>query len=256
MASGFRDRDVAAGGQGAPLVPAFHAQVFATGHRRAVLNLGGIANFSLLPAHDDPHTPVTGFDCGPGNVLLDLWIQRHRGQVHDEDGRWGAGGQVRPALLQALLDEPFLALPPPKSTGRDLFHGPWLQARLTLAGLGDAAAQRQAAQDVQATLAEFTAQTAADALIRAWAPPHGAASGGDVLVCGGGAYNGDLMARLARRLPGIPVASTATQGLPPLQVEAAAFAWLAGALWHGLPGNRPEVTGARGLRVLGQWTPA
>lgn len=240
----FRPRDVAAGGQGAPLVPAFHARVFGLpGHPRAVLNLGGIANLTLLPAADDPAGVVRGFDCGPANALLDHWVQRHRGQPFDADGAWAATGQVQPALLARLCDEPFLRQPPPKSTGRDLFHPGWLDARLAPhAGLRP--------EDVQATLAEFTVLAAADAL-RVHAPGVP-----ELLVCGGGALNAHLMQRLAVALPGVAVRSTAEAGLPPLQVEAAAFAWLARACLAGEPGNLPAVTGARGMRVLGAIHPA
>lgn len=237
----FRSRDVAAGGQGAPLVPAFHASVFQRpGRAVAVLNLGGIGNLSLLGAGG----AVRGFDTGPANALLDGWCARHTGAAYDAAGRWAAGGQVVDALLQRLMDEPFLRLPPPKSTGRDLFNLPWLDARL--AALGAALP----AQDVQATLAEFTACTVADAL-RQHAPDTTL-----LLVCGGGAYNLDLLQRLQRRLPSLPVESTEAHGLPPLQVEAAAFAWLAKAFIEGRPGNRVEVTGARGPRVLGALYPA
>jgi len=244
----FRSRDVAAGGQGAPLVPAFHAMVFGGTERpRAVLNLGGIANLTLLPGSRDPATPVRGFDCGPGNALLDHWAQMHLGQAYDEAGRWSAGGQVQPELLARLLAEPFLAAPPPKSTGRDLFNASWLMRQL--AGLGNAAAL-PAPQDVQATLAEFTAQSTAQALLQ-----HAPASA-DMLVCGGGALNDDLMRRLSAALPGVMVNSSDDTGLPPLQVEAAAFAWLARAFMQRRPGNRAEVTGARGPRVLGALYPA
>lgn len=240
----FRSRDVAAGGQGAPLVPAFHAHVFSLPETaRAVLNLGGIGNLTLLPAAGDAAGGVRGFDCGPGNALLDHWVQRHRGQPYDDGGRWAAGGHVIPALLAELLAETFLARRPPKSTGRDLFNADWLAARL-------AGFEHAAPQDVQATLAEFTARAAADAL------RHEAADVADLRVCGGGALNGHLMGRLAALLPGVSVGSTAEAGLPPLQVEAAAFAWLARACLLGQAGNRPEATGARGARVLGAVYPA
>jgi len=239
----FRSRDVAAGGQGAPLVPAFHAALFdVPGQPQALLNLGGIANLTLL----DGAGGVRGFDCGPANVLLDGWCERHLGQRYDADGAWAAGGRVHDALLQRLLAEPFFARQPPKSTGRDLFHADWLAA--ALAATPGAAAL--AAQDVQATLLELTAASAAQAL-RAH---HAAAR--QLWVCGGGALNGRLMERLQARLPGVAVASTAGRGLPPLQVEAAAFAWLAWALQQRRPANLPAVTGARGLRLLGCWHPA
>lgn len=236
----FRSRDVAAGGQGAPLVPAFHRAVFGqAGEARAVLNLGGIANLTLLPAHG----MVRGFDCGPANVLMDLWVQRHLGQPHDDRGRWAASGRVHEPLLASLLGEPWLRRDPPKSTGRDLLHPDWLAAHLSRwPGLAPA--------DVQATLCEFTAAAAADHLIR-YAPGTR-----ELIVCGGGALNTHLMGRLAARLPTLSVIDSAQRGLPALQVEAAAFAWLASACLSGRPGNLPEVTGAQGLRVLGAIHPA
>ncbi len=236
----FRSRDLAAGGQGAPLVPAFHAAWFGRpGLAQAVLNLGGIANLSLLHADGS----VGGFDCGPGNMLLDLWCQRHRGEAYDADGAWARSGRVDPILLQQWLDEPFLHRPPPKSTGRDLFNAAWLEASL-------AAGPPRAPVDVQATLAELSARAAADALRR-----HAGATQ-RLLVCGGGALNAHLMQRLAALLPGVALGSTADAGLPPMQVEAAAFAWLARAFVLREPGNRAEVTGARGPRVLGALYPA
>ncbi len=236
----LRNRDVAAGGQGAPLVPAFHAARFAEPDvTTAVLNIGGIANLSLL--HADSR--VGGFDCGPGNVLMDLWCQRHQGTPYDADGAWAASGTVLPALLGQALAEPFFARQPPKSTGRDLFHADWLGALLSGHGAAPAA-------DIQATLAELTVRAAADALLR-----H-APDTRRLLVCGGGALNGHLMRRLAATLPGVAVASSAAAGLPPLQVEACAFAWLAQAFTQRQPANRPEVTGARGPRLLGALYPA
>ncbi len=237
----FRSRDVAAGGQGAPLVPALHAALFANPHEDvAVLNLGGIGNLSLLLAHGE----VLGFDCGPGNALLDGWSQRHRGAPFDEAGRWAASGTVDAPLLQALLAEPYLAQAPPKSTGRDLFNLAWLDDLLARAGRFPAPA------DVQATLAEFSARAAASAL-RRHAPDTRR-----LLVCGGGAFNTDLMGRLAALLPGADVQSTAACGMPPDHVEALAFAWLAQAFVARQPGNLPAVTGARGPRVLGALYPA
>jgi anhydro-N-acetylmuramic acid kinase len=235
----FRSRDVAAGGQGAPLVPAFHAAMFANArHDVAVLNLGGIGNLTLLPTSG----PVRGFDCGPGNVLMDLWCRQHLGQPHDAGGAWAAGGHVDAALLARLLAEPYLALPPPKSTGRDLFHAEWLQPFIT-AGASP--------RDVQATLAEFTARAAIDALAAQ------ARLTAELLVCGGGAYNAHLMARLATLAgPAIRVASTQDKGLAPDQVEALAFAWLAQAHVDRRPGNLGAVTGAVGPRVLGALYPA
>ena len=238
----LRSRDVAAGGQGAPLVPAFHQQMFGQpGRSVAVLNLGGIANLSLLAADGS----VLGFDCGPANVLLDLWCARHTGQPYDAAGAWARGGSVLPALLQAMLQEPFLAAAPPKSTGRDLFHDAWLQAALSASGC-----RQGPAQDVQATLAEFTAQASARHLQR-HAPDCTL-----LIVCGGGALNGHLMQRLQALLPQLAVQTSDAHGLAPLQVEAAAFAWLAHQCLAGLPGNLPAVTGARGPRILGAIHPA
>jgi len=253
----FRSRDVAAGGQGAPLVPAFHAAVF--GHPqepRAVLNIGGIANLTLLPASGDapaastasaagseacasPAPEVRGFDCGPGNALMDLWCLAHRGQPYDAAGAWAAQGQVLPALLAAFLAEPFLLRQPPKSTGRDLFHADWLAQHL------QAQAPDAAPVDVQATLCELTARAASDALTAHLPQAR------TLLLCGGGALNTHLVGRLQHLLPHCRIGSTAEEGLPPMQVEAAAFAWLARACVAGAPGNLPAVTGAAGLRPLG-----
>lgn len=239
----LRSRDVAAGGQGAPLVPAFHQGVFGqAGQTTLVLNIGGISNLSVLGADG----AVQGFDCGPGNALMDGWCQHHTGQPYDDGGRFAASGRVLQPLLQRLLAEPFFAQEPPKSTGRDLFHADWLAAHL--------AATTEAAQatpaDIQATLTELTAASCADA-VRRWGR-----GGTQLLVCGGGALNGHLMQRIAALLPGVAVGSTAERGLPPLEVEAAAFAWLARQCLRGLPGNLPAVTGARGPRVLGAIYPA
>jgi anhydro-N-acetylmuramic acid kinase len=233
----FRRRDIAAGGQGAPLVPAFHAALLHDASEdRAVLNLGGIANFTLLPARG----AVRGFDTGPANALLDAWCARHTGQPFDADGALAAQGAVDEALLGRLLDEPWFALPPPKSSGREQFHLDWLQPRL----------RGEAVADVQATLLEFSAATIADAL-RAQQPTTRR-----VLACGGGVRNARLITRIAGRLPGVAVESTAGCGLDPDFVEAMAFAWLARQTLLGRPGNLPAVTGARGLRVLGAVHPA
>jgi anhydro-N-acetylmuramic acid kinase len=238
----LRSRDIAAGGQGAPLVPAFHAGLFGrSGHAVAVLNVGGIANLTLLGAEPDD---VRGFDCGPGNALMDGWCLRHTGRPYDDAGRWAASGRVDLPLLEKLLSEPYFALSPPKSTGRDLFNESWL----------DAALQRRGAEfrpvDVQATLAELTARAAAQALAREGPDSR------ECLVCGGGAFNTHLMQRLAVLAPGVAVLSTAAHGVPPDQVEALAFAWLARQFVEGRPGNLPAVTGARGPRVLGVLHPA
>lgn len=236
----FRSRDVAAGGQGAPLVPAFHRAVFGhTGQTVGVLNLGGIANLSVL-AQDGA---VGGFDCGPANVLIDLWCLRHTGQALDRDGAWAASGTLLPALLTRLLAEPYLARTPPKSTGRDLFNADWLAQQLRPFATARAV-------DVQATLTEFTAQVCANALRR-----HGRGAQ-SLIVCGGGAYNTHLMQRLQAALPGVVVESSARHGLAPLEVEATAFAWLARQTLRHEPGNLPSVTGARGARVLGAVWPA
>lgn len=237
----LRSRDVAAGGQGAPLVPAFHQGVFGqAGRQVAVLNLGGISNLSILRADGG----VLGFDCGPANALMDHWCERHTGRPYDAAGAWARSGQPMDALLQRLLAEPFLALEPPKSTGRDLFNPEWLEQHLAAAGRG------ARPQDVQATLAEFTARSCAQELRR-----H--APGCDLLiVCGGGALNAYLMERLQALLPGVRVEDSGRHGLPPLQVEAAAFAWLAHQCLAGVPANLPGVTGARGPRILGAIHPA
>jgi anhydro-N-acetylmuramic acid kinase len=234
----LRSRDLAAGGQGAPLVPAFHQALFARpGETVALLNLGGIANLSLLHADGG----VTGFDCGPANALLDHWCQKHLGRPFDADGGWAVGGRVDRALLAAFQQEPYVALAPPKSTGRDLFNPPWLQARLR---------PGVAAQDVQATLAELTAWACARDLLQ-----H-APQAAELLVCGGGAFNRDLLARLAARLPGVAVVPSGARGLPPDQVEACAFAWLAAMFVQRRSANLPSVTGARGPRLLGALYPA
>jgi anhydro-N-acetylmuramic acid kinase len=235
----FRSRDVAAGGQGAPLVPAFHRALFGRpGQTVAVLNLGGMSNLSVL--RDDA---VLGFDCGPGNALLDAWCSEHTGQPYDDQGRWGASGSVQPELLANLLQEPFFDQPPPKSTGRDLFNRDWLTSR---AG----AHLRLRPVDIQATLAELTARSCATELRR-----H-APGCQRLIVCGGGAYNAHLMQRLQALLPGVAVVASDLEGLPPLQVEAAAFAWLARKTLHRETGSLESVTGARGARVLGAIYPA
>lgn len=237
----FRTRDVAAGGQGAPLVPPFHRAFFGTPDApRAVLNIGGISNLTLL----DPATPdVLGFDCGPGNALMDAWCLAHTGQPFDAEGHWAATGQVHAGLLARLLDEPFFAKAPPKSTGRDLFNGPWLQARL--AGM-----EALAPQDVQATLTELTAMACARSLLAV--APHCRT----LIVCGGGALNADLMRRLQLALPGCALASSADFDLPPMQVEATAFAWLARQTVLGQTSSLKSVTGAKGARILGGIYPA
>lgn len=236
----FRTRDVAAGGQGAPLVGAFHRALFGqAGETRAVLNLGGISNLTALLANGD----TTGFDCGPANVLMDLWCLRHTGQRFDADGAWAAQGTVQAGLLDLLLQEHYFSAPPPKSTGRDLFNVAWLEERLRAHGPCHPV-------DVQTTLCELTAVTCTDSV-----KAH-AADASELLVCGGGALNLHLMGRLAHHLPGIAVRPSDARGLPAQHVEAAAFAWLAYRHAHGLPGNLSAVTGASGPRVLGAWYPA
>jgi anhydro-N-acetylmuramic acid kinase len=232
----FRSRDVAAGGQGAPLVPAFHAAVFAVADRhRAVVNLGGIANVTYLP----PRAPVRGFDTGPGNTLLDAWCERHTGARFDRDGAWGVTGTVIAELLSALKADPYFVLAPPKSTGRDRFHRAWLEQHVTNL-------QRPARPvDVQRTLLALTAQTIADAI----AAHCGEAT--EILACGGGANNAALMRELEEALGSRRLTTTATLGVPVNEVEALAFAWLARETLAGRAGNLPEVTGARGPRVLG-----
>lgn len=247
----FRTRDIAAGGQGAPLVPAFHQAVFSSAtESRAVVNIGGIANVSVLPASNPDHStamPVLGFDTGPGNLLMDMWIGMHKDLPYDDEGAWAAGGQVVPPLLERFLQEPFLDLPPPKSTGRDLFHLDWLNRHLT-------SLPPASAQDVQATLAAFTAITIADAIAR-----HAKGTSA-VFVCGGGAYNIHLCRLLAitleeRKHPA-RVETTDSLGIRPSQVEPAAFAWLAARFDARMPGNMPSVTGAKGPRILGALYPA
>ena len=240
VVSDFRSRDVAAGGQGAPLVPAFHEALFErSAGNRAVLNVGGFSNLSLIEAGK----PVAGFDCGPGNVLLDAWIHHQRGEHFDRDGQWAASGLVDPHLLNALLSDPFFQGTGPKSTGREVFNLAWLQAHLARLPL-------LPSENVQATLLELTARTIAESLQTAQSDTQ------ELLVCGGGAQNGALMARLAGLLPGAKVSSTAAYGVDPDWVEAMAFAWLAHCCLEGIAANRPSVTGARGLRVLGAIYPA
>jgi anhydro-N-acetylmuramic acid kinase len=237
----FRSRDIAAGGQGAPLVPAFHQARFGqAGQTRVVVNIGGIGNISVL--HADGST--SGFDTGPGNVLMDGWIGRHQGKEYDADGAWAASGTVHAGLLALLMAEPYFALPAPKSTGRDLFHLAWLDARL--AGAGPIAPA-----DVQATLTALTACTIAAAIASQSREVDA------VYVCGGGAYNATLLRELAAALGGtVKVASTAELGVAPNRVEALAFAWLGYRFQKREAGNLPAVTGAKGPRILGALYPA
>ncbi|HEY0635110.1 MAG TPA: anhydro-N-acetylmuramic acid kinase [Gammaproteobacteria bacterium] len=236
----FRRRDMAAGGQGAPLVPAFHAAMLRTHQQtRVVVNIGGMANISILPA--SPASEVIGFDTGPGNVLMDRWIERAHGKGWDENGQWAAQGEIDEPLLQRLLKEPYFHLPPPKSTGRELFSESWLLAKLS---------GKEKAADVQATLCELTARSIAQAIVQT------AVDCREVVVCGGGAYNAHLMGRLAVNLPNTTVTSSATYGIEPRWMEAMAFAWLARQTLAGLPGNLPAVTGARQPVILGGIYPA
>ncbi|WP_434669310.1 anhydro-N-acetylmuramic acid kinase [Klebsiella sp. B345] len=235
----FRRRDIALGGQGAPLVPAFHHALLAhPDERRIVLNIGGIANLSLLA----PGVPVRGYDTGPGNMLMDAWIWRQCGKPYDKDAQWASEGKVLLPLLQNMLSDPWFALPAPKSTGREYFNYGWLEQHLArFSGLR--------AQDVQATLVELTAVTIAEQVML---------SGGceRLLVCGGGARNPLLMARLAALLPGTEVSTTDAAGISGDDMEALAFAWLAWRTMSGLPGNLPSVTGASEASILGAIFPA
>ena len=274
----FRSRDVAAGGQGAPLVPAFHQAMFGgTDQTVTVLNIGGISNISVLAptpsvASDsasnaasgaavgtasgaargnvmgdvmgDVTADVVGFDCGPGNALMDRWCQEHTGQAFDDAGRWAATGRINDKLLKVFLDEPYFAKPPPKSTGRDLFNVNWLASKLASFG----ASIRPV--DVQATLAELTAVTCAASV-----SSYGKNSK-SLIVCGGGAFNTHLLERIQAHLPGLFVMSSQACGLPPMQVEAAAFAWLAAKAVNRHCASLPKVTGAKGARILGAIYPA
>jgi anhydro-N-acetylmuramic acid kinase len=238
----FRSRDVAAGGQGAPLVPAFHQSVFGvTGKTVAALNIGGISNLTVIgPELEDD---VLGFDCGPGNVLMNAWCQRHLGAPFDAEGNWAATGSVHAGLLEALLQEPYFMQLAPKSTGRDLFNIDWLDRRLEGFRLVSSV-------DVQATLTELTAVTCAND-VRLYA-----ANSERLIVCGGGAFNAHLIDRLQAHLPLVSVRSSDVSGLPPQQVEAAAFAWLAHKAVHRKSASLKSVTGARGARILGAVYPA
>jgi anhydro-N-acetylmuramic acid kinase len=239
----FRSRDLAAGGHGAPLVPAFHAQQFASDKNTAVLNLGGIANLTLLPQKGD----VTGFDCGPGNMLMDAWIAKHQGKAFDRDGAWAAQGVVNDSLLERMLADPFFAKVPPKSTGRDDFHLQWLEKQL-----GGNALK---AEDVQATLLRLTVTTALQS-IQVYAPQTEV-----LIICGGGINNTTLLNSLREQAQamfkhGLEIQSSEASGIDPQLVEALAFAWLAWAYKTKRPANLPAVTGASGPRILGACYPA
>lgn len=234
----FRRRDVAAGGEGAPLVPAFHEAVFAGPVPRAVVNIGGMANVTLLEATGVRGARyVGGFDTGPGNVLIDAWAQRHLGTPIDEGGNWASQGLVDTRLLEALLADPWFAAPPPKSTGREHFDAHWLADRLD---------RPIAPAAVAATLTELTARTIADAITELATFPAE-----EVLVCGGGRHNELLMARIAAAIPDKTVRTTDAVGVDGDWLEGLAFAWLAQQRLAGRPGNVPAVTGATGARVLG-----
>lgn len=245
----FRSRDVAAGGQGAPLVPIFHAGVFSAPHTRVILNLGGIANITVLRPRQHPF----GFDTGPANVLMDMWCAQHTGRSFDQDGAWGNAGEPDRDLLSVLLgSEPWFAQPAPKSTGRDLFNRNWLEKRLTQFGIdshkSDALTDSEK-QNIQATLRLLTAETVAQC-IRTYASEVQ-----EVLVCGGGARNKALMHDLQKIMP-CPVQTTECEGIATQDVEALAFAWLAWAHQHGVAAGNPAVTGAVGQRILGACWPA
>ena len=239
----FRSRDLAAGGHGAPLVPAFHAQQFASPENLAILNIGGIANLTLLPKNGE----VTGFDCGPGNMLMDIWIHEHQGHVFDEDGQWALQGRVNEALLAKMLADSFFAKAPPKSTGRDDFHLAWLQEKI--------GTDNYLSEDVQATLLHLTAHSTLEALVR-YAPQTE-----KLIVCGGGARNNALMNLLKVKVQHffkqpLEIATSESAGIDPQLVEGLAFAWLAWAHKEKRPANLPAVTGAKGPRILGACYPA
>lgn len=234
----YRSRDIAAGGQGAPLVPAFHQEVFAhPAIDRLIVNIGGIANITCLPVNGH----VTGFDCGPGNILMDAWCARHLNTPYDRDGQWSASGRVIPRLLEDLLAFPYFSQPPPKSTGREMFNIDWLQSCLQ----GD-----EAAQDVQATLVALTTGAIARAVL-AYFPATD-----EVYLCGGGAHNGALVDQLRQGLPTSEIKLTDALGIDADWVEACAFAWLAQRAIERAPGNLPVVTGAHANRILGAIYPA
>ncbi|WP_426414610.1 anhydro-N-acetylmuramic acid kinase [Aestuariirhabdus sp. LZHN29] len=234
----FRSRDLAAGGEGAPLVPAFHQQVFASRKNRIIINIGGMANISCLP----PGGTVTGFDTGPGNLLMDSWCEQHQGTAYDHNGCWAAGGKVNQPLLDRLLGDDYFQRQPPKSTGREYFNRLWLEQHL-------AQHPSLAPQDVQTTLLELSARSICDGISR-WGLPEA-----DCYLCGGGAYNGALLGRIQAIMPQRLVDTTTALGIDPRWVEGATFAWLARQHLDGQSGNLPAVTRARGPRVLGALYP-
>lgn len=237
----FRRRDVAANGQGAPLVPAYHEALFYTPEkRRAILNIGGFSNLSLLSPHHQTH----GFDCGPGNVLLDTWISYKKNKPYDAQGAWAASAKPNAQFLQCLLDDAFFEKTGPKSTGREYFNFDWLMNKL------NQFEQVLADNVVQSTLLELTVQSIIQSL------QHAQPDTDELIICGGGALNTELLSRLQTNLPDVRVTTTLDYGIAPQWVEAIAFAWLAYCCIHNIPANRPEVTGAKGLRVLGAIYPA
>ncbi len=238
VVSNFRNRDIASGGQGAPLVPAFHDALFRKKDvHRVIVNIGGIANLTDLPVAGK----VKGFDCGPGNMLMDAWIHRHHGKSCDMDGKWASSGKVLQQLLDSLLEDDYFSMPPPKSTGRERFGLKWLEKHLN---------GKEEPADVQATLLILTAKSVSEAIEK-----H-CGSASEIYLCGGGARNASLVKRIASLLPNRSVDTTEKLGMDVDQVEAAAFAWLARQAIMGLPGNLPEVTGSRGRRILGAIHPA
>ncbi len=244
----FRRRDMAAGGQGAPLVPAFHAATFRSSeHSRVILNIGGISNITVLPREADSN--ITGFDTGPGNGLMDAWIQTHQQQNFDENGQWASSGNINKKLLAQLLTDDYFGKAPPKSTGRELFNLSWLEQQLSQMG------KNISSVDVQTTLAEFTVISITEAINQHAFNKNGTGTG-EVIVCGGGTRNSFLMKRLSEHLKPVEVKTTDDFGLPAEWVEAVAFAWLAKETLANRPGNVPGVTGASHPVVLGGIYPA
>jgi anhydro-N-acetylmuramic acid kinase len=236
----FRRRDIAAGGQGAPLVPAFHEAVFSSpSSHRAIINLGGIANISLLPRHDGLTSNCSGYDIGPANLLMDYWVDLHKGIRFDEDGAWASSGQINEAFLRHLLADPYFKQPAPKSSGREYFNSDWLNAKLNSAGI------KMPAEDVQATLLELTIECIKAAILDSQIEVE------ELFLCGGGAKNNTLIKRLCAKLPNIGIQTSEALGVDPQLVEGAAFAWLAYQTLNQLPGNEPNVTGAKNKRILG-----
>lgn len=233
VVSDFRSRDIAAGGQGAPLVPAFHDHVLRhpTVHR-VIVNIGGISNLTNLP----PELPTTGFDCGPGNLLMDAWCKIHTGRPYDDNGSWASSGKVLPELLGRMLDEPYFALAPPKSSGRDLFNIAWLNGKLQ---------GNEAAVDVQATLLELTSLTIAQAIGKHCSGAR------EIYLCGGGSHNLALLNRLSGLLADCGIQTTGALGIDGDYLESIAFAWLAQQALYGKPANLPLVTGAKHPCILG-----